>query len=67
MTMIDLPRKPTWGTELRYQVVQPCIIPSVLRIKALKRALEPQTCKNCRSTMARADNIDDVLLVFRGQ
>ncbi len=65
--LVDLPRESTGGAELGYKVVQPCHVPAIFGVEPSKRALEPQTRKNCWGTMAGTNYIYDILLMLRGQ
>ena len=61
---IYMTRQAMRRAESSNQIVKSLAVSTVLGIEATHGSFEPQRCKNGRSSVARADNEDDVYIIL---
>lgn len=59
--------EPFGCTEACNQVVETHLGSRVFWVEFLQTAFYPERCEDCGSAMARADNVDEVEVVFAGE
>lgn len=61
---VDMAWKAAGGTEFCDEIVESLLIPTILWVEPPQRPFKPQRGENCRSPMARPNNVDKIEIVL---
>jgi len=61
---VDMAWKTAGCTEFCDEIVESLLIPTILWVEPPQGPFKPQRGKNCRSSMARPNNVDEIKIVL---